>query len=120
EPADGSVGRGVGQAAGARRFRRAAGRGGAAAAAGGRMDRLMVRGGTRLAGRVAASGSKNAVLPCMAAALLTDEPVILRRVPDLRDVRTLAQILERLGVRSERDGDTLTLQCVDRKTSVAP
>ena len=84
------------------------------------MDRLMVRGGTRLEGRVAASGSKNAVLPCMAAALLTDEPVVLHRVPDLRDVRTLAQILERLGVRSERDGDTLTLQCTDRKPCVAP
>jgi UDP-N-acetylglucosamine 1-carboxyvinyltransferase len=84
------------------------------------MDRLMVRGGTRLEGRVVASGSKNAVLPCMAAALLTDEPVVLHRVPDLRDVRTLAQILERLGVRSERDGDTLTLQCTDRTTSVAP
>jgi UDP-N-acetylglucosamine 1-carboxyvinyltransferase len=84
------------------------------------MDRLMVRGGTRLEGRVAASGSKNAVLPCMAAALLTDEPVVLHRVPDLRDVRTLAQILERLGVRSERDGDTLTLQCTDATASVAP
>src|SRR5262245_50897113 len=66
--------------------------------AGGRMDRLMVSGGTRLEGRVSASGSKNAVLPCMAAALLTDQPVVLHRVPDLRDVRTMAQILERLGV----------------------
>jgi UDP-N-acetylglucosamine 1-carboxyvinyltransferase len=84
------------------------------------MDRLMVQGGARLEGRVAAGGSKNAVLPCMAAALLTDEPVVLHRVPDLRDVRTMAQILERLGVRCERDGGTLTLQCTDRSRSEAP
>ena len=85
------------------------------------MDRLIVTGGARLEGRVAASGSKNAVLPCMAAALLTDEPVILHRVPDLRDVRTMAQILERLGVRCTRDGGTLTLQCTTGGApSVAP
>ncbi len=84
------------------------------------MDRLMVQGGTRLEGRVAAGGSKNAVLPCMAAALLTDEPVVLQRVPDLRDVRTMAQILERLGVRCTRDGGTLVLQCTDTSRSEAP
>jgi UDP-N-acetylglucosamine 1-carboxyvinyltransferase len=83
------------------------------------MDRLMVSGGTRLEGRVAASGSKNAVLPCMAAALLTDQPVVLHRVPDLRDVRTMAQILEGLGVRCTRDGATLVLQTVDPGKTVA-
>ena len=84
------------------------------------MDRLMVAGGTRLEGRVSASGSKNAVLPCMAAALLTDQPVVLHRVPDLRDVRTMAHILERLGVKCTRDGSTLVMQCTDRSASEAP
>ncbi|HEX5008989.1 MAG TPA: UDP-N-acetylglucosamine 1-carboxyvinyltransferase [Planctomycetota bacterium] len=84
------------------------------------MDRLIVNGGTRLEGRVSASGSKNAVLPCMAAALLTDQPVVLHRVPDLRDVRTMAQILERLGVKCTRDGSTLVMQCTDPSASEAP
>lgn len=84
------------------------------------MDRLMVTGGTRLEGRVAAAGSKNAVLPCMAAALLTDEPLVLHRVPDLRDVRTMAQILERLGVHCTRDGSTLVMQATDRSACEAP
>ncbi|HZL98928.1 MAG TPA: UDP-N-acetylglucosamine 1-carboxyvinyltransferase, partial [Planctomycetota bacterium] len=68
-----------------------------------------MRGGVRLAGRITAAGSKNAVLPIMAAALLTDEPLVLRRVPELRDVATMSQILQRLGVRVEREGDTLVL-----------
>ena len=74
------------------------------------MDRLLVRGGARLAGRITAAGSKNAVLPIMAASLLTDEPLVLRRVPELRDVTTMVQILERLGVTAERDGGTLVLR----------
>ncbi len=74
------------------------------------MDRLLVQGGVRLEGRLTAAGSKNSVLPIMAAALLTDDELVLHRVPDLRDVRTMAQILERLGVRITRDGGTLVLQ----------
>jgi UDP-N-acetylglucosamine 1-carboxyvinyltransferase len=77
------------------------------------VDRLLVEGGGRLEGRLTASGSKNAVLPMMAAALLTDEPVVLHRVPELRDVTTLTAILERLGVRVERDGASLELQTID-------
>jgi UDP-N-acetylglucosamine 1-carboxyvinyltransferase len=74
------------------------------------LDRLIVQGGARLEGRVTAAGSKNAVLPVMAAALLCDEPLVLHRVPDLRDVSTMIQILQRLGVRVDRDGATLVLQ----------
>ncbi len=74
------------------------------------MERLIVAGRARLEGRVTAAGSKNAVLPIMAAALLTDDEVVIHRVPDLRDVRTMAQILERLGVRVLRDGSTLVLK----------
>ncbi len=74
------------------------------------MDRLIVTGGARLSGRVRAAGSKNAVLPIMAAALLADGEVVLRNVPDLRDVATLALILEQLGVVIHRDGDVLRLR----------
>src|SRR5262245_49686097 len=73
-------------------------------------DRLVGKGGARLAGRITASGSKNAVLPIMAAALLTDEPLVLRRVPELRDVATMIKILERLGVTAEAEGRDLILR----------
>jgi UDP-N-acetylglucosamine 1-carboxyvinyltransferase len=74
------------------------------------LDRLIVQGGARLAGRIRAGGSKNAVLPVMAASLLTDEPLVISRVPELRDVATMAKILQRLGVTVRREGDVLSLQ----------
>jgi UDP-N-acetylglucosamine 1-carboxyvinyltransferase len=67
------------------------------------MDRIVVRGGRPLAGVVEASGSKNATLALMAAALLTDEETTLRNVPRVRDVGTMMKILEALGVRCEWD-----------------
>lgn len=56
----------------------------------------------------------------MAAALLTDEPLVLRRVPHLRDIATLAEILGQLGVEVARDGDTLTLRVVTEEPDTAP
>lgn len=73
------------------------------------MDRLLVSGGCRLEGRITAAGSKNAVLPIMAAALLADGPLRLTNVPRLRDVDTMASILASLGVEVARDDDSLTL-----------
>lgn len=84
------------------------------------MDRLVVQGGARLSGRLRAAGSKNEVLPLMAAALLTDEPLVIRHVPELRDVATLAGILGALGVACRRDGSTLTLQSQDESACEAP
>jgi UDP-N-acetylglucosamine 1-carboxyvinyltransferase len=69
------------------------------------MDKLRVHGGARLSGRVAAGGAKNAALPAMAAALLTDEPVSLRNVPMVRDVRTMARLLGILAGREAQPGD---------------
>lgn len=74
------------------------------------MDQLTVSGGARLEGRLRAAGSKNAVLPLMAACLLTEEPLVLNHVPDLRDVTTMSRILARLGVEVSREGDRLELQ----------
>src|SRR5215813_7999619 len=69
------------------------------------MDKFHIVGPSRLAGRVQASGAKNAALPALAATLLTDEPVTLRRVPRVRDLRTMGRLLDHLGVASEeRDG----------------
>jgi UDP-N-acetylglucosamine 1-carboxyvinyltransferase len=61
------------------------------------MDSLLIKGGTPLRGEVLISGAKNAVLPIMAATLLTKEPCVIHNVPDLSDVRFMAQILSWLG-----------------------
>jgi UDP-N-acetylglucosamine 1-carboxyvinyltransferase len=66
------------------------------------MELLRITGGARLGGTVAISGSKNAALPVMAAALLTDQPVELTNVPDIEDIETMAQMLENLGVEVSR------------------
>ena len=74
------------------------------------MDSLSIRGGVPLHGEVTISGAKNAVLPIMAATLLTSEPCIIRRVPDLSDVKFMAKILISLGAKVEVDGDTVTVR----------
>ena len=67
------------------------------------MDRIVVRGGAALRGTVPASGSKNATLALMAASLLTDEASVLRNVPRVRDVDTMLDILNALGVHAAWD-----------------
>src|SRR5579863_1919404 len=71
------------------------------------MDSLLIKGGVPLHGEVTISGSKNAVLPIMAATLLTSEPCIIRRVPDLSDVKFMGEILTSLGAEVSLKGDTL-------------
>ncbi|MEO5617384.1 MAG: UDP-N-acetylglucosamine 1-carboxyvinyltransferase [Candidatus Eisenbacteria bacterium] len=68
------------------------------------MDALIIRGGTRLSGRVEVSGAKNAALPVMAATLLAPGVHTLRNVPQLSDTRTMARVLEQLGARVEFRG----------------
>ena len=83
------------------------------------MDRLDLIGGQPLRGTVAVGGAKNAALPAMTAALLTDQPVTLAGVPDVGDVRTMGRLLGTLGVGIARDADTLTLHTVDRQPHAA-
>jgi len=71
------------------------------------MDSLLIKGGVPLHGEVEISGAKNAVLPIMAATLLTSEPCIIRRVPNLSDVRFMGQILTWLGAQVKVEGDTV-------------
>ena len=61
------------------------------------MDTFVIEGGRRLSGRVRVYGSKNAALPLTAAALLTDQPVTLRDVPDLADLKNMYRLLAELG-----------------------
>jgi len=65
------------------------------------MPKFVVEGGHPLRGTIRPAGNKNAALPVIAATLLTDEPVILDNIPDIRDVRTLLELLGSLGVESE-------------------
>ncbi len=67
------------------------------------MDAFQITGGRPLRGTVRINGSKNAALPLMAAALLTQEPVTLTGVPDLSDIRNMVRLLESLGLKVERD-----------------
>ena len=66
------------------------------------MEKLIVTGGAPLKGTISVSGSKNASLPILAATLLTDEPCVIRRVPDVSDTNYMLQILNRLGAEVER------------------
>src|SRR5438552_3715337 len=68
------------------------------------MDSLLIKGGVPLHGEVTISGAKNAVLPILAATLLTAEPCVIRRVPNLSDVKFMAQILNWLGAQVLAEG----------------
>ena len=74
------------------------------------MESLLIKGGVPLRGEVTISGAKNAALPLMAAALLTSEPCVIRRVPNLSDVRFMGQILQWLGAKVEFDGDAVRIE----------
>lgn len=81
------------------------------------MDQLRITGGRRLEGTVEISGSKNAALPAMAAALLTDQPVELLNVPDIEDIDTMADMLRHVGVEAEPLGDARWRLCAARVES---
>jgi UDP-N-acetylglucosamine 1-carboxyvinyltransferase len=74
------------------------------------MESFLIKGGVPLHGEVEISGSKNAALPIIAATLLTDEPCVIRRVPDLSDTRFMARILESLGAQVKFAGGTLIIR----------
>src|ERR1019366_5981855 len=74
------------------------------------MDKFVINGGTALQGEIAVSGSKNSALPALAAALLTEEPVTLRRVPAVRDIRTMQRLLVDIGSKVDADGETVRLE----------
>jgi UDP-N-acetylglucosamine 1-carboxyvinyltransferase len=72
------------------------------------MDKLVVKGGARLKGRVDVSGSKNSALPILAATLLTPETCVIRNVPDLSDIRFMLEILRQLGAKVTFEGGVVT------------
>ena len=59
------------------------------------MDKIVLSGGVRLKGSIEVSGAKNACLPILAATLLSDEKSVIRNIPNLRDMSTMAKILKK-------------------------
>lgn len=74
------------------------------------MSRFVIRGGRPLEGEIVASGSKNAVLPMIAAALLTEEEVVLENVPSIRDVDVMLEIAGSIGAEVSRLEDRVTIR----------
>ena len=75
------------------------------------MDKFNITGGIPLRGEITPGGNKNAALPLLAACLLTEEPVILRNVPEIRDVQTMIALIESLGVEIKRpEPNTIKIQ----------
>src|ERR1700757_2731758 len=83
------------------------------------MDKIIIRGGHPLTGTVKISGTKNSALPILAATLLTKDPLLIQRVPDLSDVHYMLQILAHLGADVERASGTVSVKAESVK-SVAP
>ena len=84
------------------------------------MSQFVIQGGKPLSGEIAASGNKNAVLPMIAAALMTDEEVVLENVPDLRDVGGMLEILEFLGASVTREPGKLIINAREVTQSEIP
>src|SRR5215475_2750003 len=83
------------------------------------MDKIIIHGQHTLAGTVKISGSKNSALPILAATLLTEDPCVIQRVPDLSDVHYMLQILTHLGADVERASGIVTVKA-EKVNSVAP
>ncbi len=83
------------------------------------MDRLIIEGGFPLKGEVVISGSKNAVLPILAATLLTEEPCIIKGVPLLRDTNTMLKILRSLGKDCEFNQGKITVKSSGKHNYIA-
>lgn len=79
-----------------------------------------IKGGVKLSGKVQVSGSKNSIFPCVAAALLTSEEVVLENVSDLKDTEILLEILKKLSISVRKDKSTLTIKASEIKHTLLP
>ncbi len=84
------------------------------------MQKLVITGGVALEGEIKASGAKNAALPLLACALLTDEPMTFVNVPDLADVHTMLKLLEELGCKVTQEGHKVTIGASHITSTEAP
>src|SRR5436309_15527605 len=84
------------------------------------MDKFTITGGSALAGEIATNGSKNSALPALAAALLTEERVTLRRIRRVRGIGTMQRLLVDIGSKVESDGETVQLHTPQIASPEAP
>ena len=84
------------------------------------MDKFIIEGGRPLYGEVEIQAAKNAVLPLLAASILTDERVIIHRCPRIRDVLNMIQILNELGCRTSFERETLVIDSADAANHEIP
>jgi UDP-N-acetylglucosamine 1-carboxyvinyltransferase len=84
------------------------------------MKKLEIEGGRKLQGSIRISGSKNAALPALAATLLTDEPMVLERIPAVADLKTMEGLLKSLGAEIESEGESRTIVTREIGTAEAP
>src|SRR5271166_7055386 len=84
------------------------------------MDKFRIQGGHPLEGEIAVSGAKNSALPALAACLLTEEPVVLKRIPDVRDIGTMQELLEYTGASIERGAGRTTVRAPHLDRPEAP
>ncbi|MFZ3101203.1 MAG: UDP-N-acetylglucosamine 1-carboxyvinyltransferase [Desulfitobacteriaceae bacterium] len=84
------------------------------------MGKIVVTGGKQLKGTITVSGAKNAILPIIAASLLSSEPVLLEEAPDLLDVNVMGQVIESLGAKVEREGSQLRINANNINNIEAP
>ena len=84
------------------------------------MDKFVITGGKPLQGEIPVNGSKNSALPALAAALLTDEPVTLHRIPHVRDLRTMERLLVDIGSVVDSGGETVRLRTEQIVSPEAP
>ena len=84
------------------------------------MDKFLIQGGVPLNGEIAVSGAKNSALPALAACLLTSERVVLDRIPPVRDIDTMEQLLEHAGASVEIDGELVTVEARSIERAEAP
>ncbi|HSN21144.1 MAG TPA: UDP-N-acetylglucosamine 1-carboxyvinyltransferase [Usitatibacter sp.] len=84
------------------------------------MQKLSIHGGVPLSGEIRVAGAKNAALPILAASLLTSEPVRVTNVPELSDVGTMVQLLQRMGVAARRSAHAVQLDARSLSEPLAP
>jgi len=84
------------------------------------MDKFVITGGHTLRGEIPVSGSKNSALPALAAALLTAEPVTFRRIPRVRDIRTMQRLLVDVGAKVEVEDEAVRLEASKIVSPEAP
>ena len=84
------------------------------------LDKFEIQGGAPLAGEIAVSGAKNSALPALAACLLTADPVVLERIPPVRDIHTMEKLLEHAGARVTVEGERVTVEAGAIENAEAP